>query len=98
MSGMLAGKRLLITGVVTTDSIARAVAHRSLEMGAQVVLTSFDRDMERTRAAASELDSEVPEHREGIRHLHLLLDMARAITGEIVHVDAGYHAMAATLR
>jgi enoyl-[acyl-carrier protein] reductase I len=57
---MLAGKRLLITGVVTTDSIAHAVAHRSLEMGAQVVLTSFERDMERTRAAASELDSRSP--------------------------------------
>jgi enoyl ACP reductase len=28
----------------------------------------------------------------------LFSDMARAITGEIVHVDGGYHAMAATLR
>ena len=28
----------------------------------------------------------------------LLSDLARAITGEILHVDAGYHAMAANLR
>ncbi len=28
----------------------------------------------------------------------LLSDLARAITGEILHVDGGYHAMAAALR
>ena len=28
----------------------------------------------------------------------LLSDLARAITGEILHVDAGYHAMAGALR
>jgi enoyl-[acyl-carrier protein] reductase I len=28
----------------------------------------------------------------------LLSDLARAITGEILHVDGGYHAMAAPLR
>lgn len=28
----------------------------------------------------------------------LLSDLARAITGELLHVDAGYHAMAAALR
>ena len=28
----------------------------------------------------------------------LLSDMARAVTGEILHVDGGYHAMAADLR
>ena len=28
----------------------------------------------------------------------LLSDMARAITGEIIHVDGGFHAMATSLR
>ena len=28
----------------------------------------------------------------------LLSDLARAITGEILHVDGGYHAMAGSLR
>ncbi len=52
---MLDGKRLLITGVVTTDSIAFHVADRAQRLGAEVVLTSFERDRERTVAAAAEL-------------------------------------------
>ncbi len=53
---ILEGKRLLITGVVTTDSIAFSVADAALRRGAEVVLTAFDRDRERTLAAAEELD------------------------------------------
>jgi enoyl-[acyl-carrier-protein] reductase (NADH) len=30
--------------------------------------------------------------------LFLLSDLARAVTGEILHVDGGYHAMGAPLR
>jgi enoyl-[acyl-carrier protein] reductase I len=52
---MLNGKRILITGVVNSDSIAFAVARRSLELGAEVLLTGFPRDLDRTRAAAAEL-------------------------------------------
>ena len=43
---MLAGKRLLITGVATEDSIAFATACRARSMGAEVVLTAFPRDSE----------------------------------------------------
>lgn len=53
---MLDGKRLLVTGVVTTDSIAFHVADRALRFGAEVVLTSFERDRERARTAAAELE------------------------------------------
>jgi len=56
---MLADKRLILTGVVTTDSIAYAIADKAQRLGAEI--------------------------------------LARAITGEILHVDAGYHAMAAGL-
>lgn len=68
---MLSGKRLLITGVVNPDSIAFAVAERAQLAGAEIVLTSFDRDLDRTRAAAAllprpadvlELDATRPEH------------------------------------
>src|SRR5207244_11436639 len=40
---MLAGKRILITGVVTRDSIAFHVAQRAQEAGAEVLLTGFGR-------------------------------------------------------
>jgi meromycolic acid enoyl-[acyl-carrier-protein] reductase len=41
--GLLAGKRLLITGVITDASIAFHVARVAQEQGAQVVLTGFGR-------------------------------------------------------
>ncbi|GGJ81433.1 enoyl-[acyl-carrier-protein] reductase [NADH] [Pilimelia anulata] len=43
MSGLLAGKRLLITGVITDQSIAFAVARLAQEEGATVVLTGYGR-------------------------------------------------------
>ncbi|MER7457444.1 enoyl-ACP reductase FabI [Micromonospora sp. NPDC126480] len=43
MSGLLAGKRLLITGVITDASIAFSVARLAQENGAQVVLTGYGR-------------------------------------------------------
>jgi enoyl-[acyl-carrier protein] reductase I len=56
---LLDGKRLLVTGVVTTDSIAFAVAATAQRLGAQVLLTGFERDMARTRDAAGALDTPV---------------------------------------
>jgi enoyl-[acyl-carrier protein] reductase I len=52
---MLTGKRLLITGVVTTDSIAWAVAERAQLHNAEVILTTFDRVRELTETAAAAL-------------------------------------------
>nr|WP_296069226.1 enoyl-ACP reductase FabI [uncultured Actinoplanes sp.] len=43
MSGLLAGKRLLVTGVITDASIAFAAAKVAQENGAEVVLTGFGR-------------------------------------------------------
>ena len=43
MSGLLAGKRLLITGVITDASIAFHAAKVAQEQGARVVLTGFGR-------------------------------------------------------
>jgi meromycolic acid enoyl-[acyl-carrier-protein] reductase len=43
MSGLLAGKRLLITGVITDASIAFSAAKVAQEQGATVVLTGFGR-------------------------------------------------------
>ena len=43
MSGLLEGKRLLITGVINHASIAFAVAKLAQEQGAQIVLTGHGR-------------------------------------------------------
>jgi enoyl-[acyl-carrier protein] reductase I len=56
---MLEGKRLVITGVITKDSIAFHAAARAIEQGASVVLTSFGRARRMTERAASRLPEAV---------------------------------------
>jgi enoyl-[acyl-carrier protein] reductase I len=56
---MLEGKRLLITGVVTRDSIAFEVARQAQESGAEVVLTGFGRARRMTERAAAKLPEPV---------------------------------------
>lgn len=54
---MLRSKRLLITGLVNTDSIAFAVAERAQLNGATVVLSALGRDLELAEQAAAKLPS-----------------------------------------
>jgi meromycolic acid enoyl-[acyl-carrier-protein] reductase len=52
---MLAGKRLLLTGVLTKGSIAYTVAERAQQEGADVLLTGFGRTRRMTERAAARL-------------------------------------------
>jgi meromycolic acid enoyl-[acyl-carrier protein] reductase len=54
---ILAGKRILVTGVVNRRSIAFAIAERAQAEGAEVLLTSFGRVKRMTERAASRLPS-----------------------------------------
>ncbi len=72
----LSGKKLLITGVVTRDSIAYEVARQAQEAGAEVVLTGFGRARRLTERAAKtlptppdilELDVNVPADLDAVR-------------------------------
>jgi meromycolic acid enoyl-[acyl-carrier-protein] reductase len=56
---LLEGKRLLITGVLTRDSIAYAVAETVQQQGAEIVLTSFGRGMSLTEKSAKRLPEPV---------------------------------------
>jgi enoyl ACP reductase len=71
MSGLLAGKRIVITGVLTDDSLAYAVADMAQAEGAEIVLTGAGRGLSLTRRVARhlpsppdvlELDVTVPGH------------------------------------
>jgi meromycolic acid enoyl-[acyl-carrier-protein] reductase len=53
--GLLEGKKLLVTGVLTDGSIAFHVARLAQQEGAQVVLTSFGRQFRLTQAIARRL-------------------------------------------
>jgi enoyl-[acyl-carrier protein] reductase I len=68
---LLQGKRLLVTGVLTDDSIAYGVAELAQREGAEIVLTNFGRGLSLTRRVAKhlpvapevlELDVTVPGH------------------------------------
>jgi enoyl ACP reductase len=68
---LLQGKRLLVTGVLTDDSIAYGVAELAQREGAEIVLSNFGRGLSLTRRVAKhlpmppdvlELDVTIPEH------------------------------------
>ena len=90
----LEGRKLLITGALTRDSIAFHVAREAQWAGAEIVLTSFGRALRLTQRAARELplpadvlelDVGVPEHFEAL-HDELAARWAR--------VDGVLHAIA----
>lgn len=56
---ILEGKRLVITGVITKDSIAYHAAQRAQQEGAEVLLTSFGRVKRMTERAAQRLSTPV---------------------------------------
>lgn len=55
--GILDGKRILVTGVLTEASIAFAAARIAQEQGAEVILSSFGRQMKITQVIAERLPS-----------------------------------------
>jgi enoyl ACP reductase len=55
MPELLKGKRLLVTGVLTDDSLAYAVAQMAQEEGAEIVLTGAGRGLSLTRRVARHL-------------------------------------------
>ncbi len=57
--GILEEKRIFITGVLNTSSIAYAAAEVAISEGAQVVLSGFGRGLSITQRAAKKLSSEV---------------------------------------
>lgn len=78
--GLLDGKRILVTGVLTDASLAFGVARLAQEEGAEVVLTGAGRGLSLTRRTARKLPSE-PEVLE--------LDVT-----EVAHVEAVRDALA----
>ncbi|MHB8533679.1 MAG: enoyl-ACP reductase FabI [Solirubrobacteraceae bacterium] len=55
-AGILSGRRILVTGVLTPKSIAFSIAAACHAQGAEVVLTSFGRAMSLTQRSAQRLD------------------------------------------
>lgn len=60
MGGVLAGKRLLVTGVLTDASIAYSVARLAQQEGATIVLSSYGRVLRLTQRIAGRLPVPAP--------------------------------------
>lgn len=56
MSGLLEGKRILVTGVLTSDSLAYAVAELAQNQGAELILTGAGRGLSLTKRIARKLE------------------------------------------
>ena len=58
--GLLTGKTVVVTGILTDQSIAFHIARLTQEEGANVILTSFGRTMSLTKRSATRLSTEAP--------------------------------------
>lgn len=91
---MLQGKRLLITGVLTDDSIAWHTARVAQEQGADVVLTGFGRGMSLTRRSAKRLPNEVEVFELDINDPEHVVELVDALDARWGGLDGALHAIA----
>jgi enoyl-[acyl-carrier protein] reductase I len=91
---LLAGKRLLITGVITKDSIAFHTAERAQREGAEVLLTSFGRVRRMTERAAAKLPEPVDVLELDVNNPDDLLSLTESLKTRWGGVDGALHAIA----
>ncbi|MEU2108998.1 enoyl-ACP reductase FabI [Streptomyces sp. NPDC019507] len=94
MTGLLAGKRLLVTGVLTETSIAFHVARLAQQEGARIVLTSFGRAMSITQSMAERLPQPPPVLRLDVTDEADLAGLAEAVRSELGGLDGILHSVA----
>lgn len=91
---MLIGKRLLVTGIATEDSIATATARAALGAGARIALTAFPRDLDAARAIAAELDPRITVHPLDLCDPEATDDVVRRAAHTLGGLDGALHAVA----
>lgn len=90
---LLEGKTVLITGVLTDQSIAFHVAKLAQEQGAQVILTSFGRTMSLTRRSASRLPQECPVVELDVTSQLDLDSLSEKVLGHAASLDGVLHSI-----
>jgi enoyl-[acyl-carrier protein] reductase I len=91
---MLEGRRVLVTGVVTRDSIAFEVARAAQEAGAEIILTGFGRSRRLTERAAAKLPAEAPVLELDVNSASDLAALADAVGEHWQALDGVLHAIA----
>lgn len=93
MSGLLAGKRLLITGLITEQSLAFGVAKLAQEEGAEVVVTGFGR-MSLVNRIAARLPKPAPVVELDVTDDEQLAGLADAVREHVDGLDGVLHSIA----
>jgi meromycolic acid enoyl-[acyl-carrier-protein] reductase len=91
---ILDGKRLLVTGVITKDSIAFHVAEQAQREGAEVLLTSFGRVKRMTERAAQRLPTPVDVLELDVNRPEDLQALTETLRERWGSVDGALHAIA----
>src|SRR3954471_18378113 len=91
--GLLDGKRILVTGVLTDDSLAFATARIAQEQGAEIVLTGAGRGMGLTKRVARKLPSEPDVWELDVTQPDQVDDVRAKLTEKWGAVDGALHAI-----
>ena len=92
--GLLDGKKLLVTGVLTDSSIAFHVARLAQEQGADLVLSSFGRQFRLTEAIARRLPKPAPVVQLDVTSAEDLAALVGRVTEHPDHLDGVVHSIA----
>ncbi|MQA84617.1 MAG: enoyl-ACP reductase FabI [Streptosporangiales bacterium] len=92
--GLLDGKRILVTGVLTDASIAFAAARLAQEEGARVVLSSFGRAYSITQRIATRLPEKAPVVELDVTDAAHLDSLADRLREHVDGLDGVVHAIA----
>ncbi|MBK5229758.1 MAG: enoyl-ACP reductase FabI [Thermoleophilia bacterium] len=92
--GILDGKRLLITGVLTPQSLAFHVATAAQAAGAELVLSSFGRMRSLTERTANRLEKPVEVVELDVNDEDHLAALAGAVKSSLGGLDGALHAIA----
>jgi enoyl ACP reductase len=92
VSGLLDGKRLLVTGVITDQSIAFSVARLAQENGATVVLTGFGR-LSLVERIAKRLPAEAPVIELDVTNQEHLDGLADRVREHVDGIDGVVHSI-----
>jgi meromycolic acid enoyl-[acyl-carrier-protein] reductase len=91
---LVAGKKFLITGVLTEASIAFAAVRLIQEQGGEVVLTSFGRAMRLTERSAARLPEKPDVLELDITQPHHLAELVHDLSDRWGALDGALHAIA----
>lgn len=91
--GILEGKNVLVTGVLTDSSIAFHIARLAQEEGASVILTGFGRGLSLTTRIAGRLPKSAPIIELDVTNQEHLDSLAEQVRAHLPHLDGVIHSI-----